>query len=104
MHFMGILFRKNKRKSRGGILEMLDIATPIVISQACYTLMIFTDRLFLSRLGPEMMNASMAGGLTSFMMITFFLGITSYTTALVAQYYGAGRKGNCALPSIRLLL
>jgi len=59
--------------------------------------MIFTDRLFLSRLGPEMMNACMVGGLTAFMMITFFLGLTSYTTALVAQYYGAGRKGNCAV-------
>ena len=84
-------------RARGGVREMVEIALPIVVSQACYTLMIFTDRLFLSRLGPEMMNASMVGGLTAFMMITFFLGLTSYTTALVAQYYGAGRKGSCAV-------
>ena len=82
---------------KGSMREMIDIAMPIVVSQACYTVMIFTDRLFLSRLGPHMMNATMGGGLTMFMMTTFFLGLTSYTTALVAQYLGSGNKKNCAL-------
>lgn len=75
---------------------MLAIALPMVVSHGCETLMIFTDRLFLSRLGPVPMSASMAGGLTSFMMMTFFIGLTGYTTALVAQYLGAGRKERCA--------
>ena len=76
--------------------ELLAIALPMVISQTCDTIMMFTDRLFLSRLGPEQMNASMAGGLTCFVMMTFFLGLTGYSTALVAQYLGAGRKDRCA--------
>jgi MATE family multidrug resistance protein len=59
--------------------------------------MIFVDRLFLARLNPELMNAAMGGGLTVFMMMSFFLGLTSYTTALVAQYLGAGRKKMCGL-------
>jgi MATE family, multidrug efflux pump len=80
----------------GSMREMINIAMPIVISQACYTIMIFTDRLFLSRLGSHMMNATLGGGLTAFMMITFFLGLTSYSTALVAQYLGSGQKNNCA--------
>ena len=89
---------------QGGIREMVTIALPIVVSQACYTLMIFTDRLFLSRLGPEVMNASMGGGLTAFMMITFFLGLTSYTTALTAQYYGASLKDKSALVVTQALI
>ena len=89
---------------QGGIREMVKIALPIVASQACYTFMIFTDRLFLSRLGPEVMNASMGGGLTSFMMITFFLGLTSYTTALTAQYYGAGLKDKSAMVVTQALI
>ena len=59
----------------GGIRELLAIALPMVVSHACDTVMVFTDRLFLSRLGPVHMNASMAGGLSSFMAMTFFIGL-----------------------------
>jgi MATE family multidrug resistance protein len=81
----------------GGIREMLVVALPMVVSSACDTVMIFTDRLFLARLGSESMSAAMGGGLTSFMMSTFFLGLTGYCTALTAQYLGAGRKDRCAI-------
>ncbi len=37
----------------------------------------------------------MGGGLTSFMLMTFFMGLIGYSTALVAQYFGAGRKERC---------
>ncbi len=81
----------------GNALELLGIALPMVISQACETVMMFTDRLFLSRLGGVHMNAAMAGGLTCFLFMTFFIGITGYSNALVAQYYGAGRREKCPL-------
>lgn len=80
----------------GGIRQMLAIALPMIISSACDTAMMFTDRLFLSRTGSENMSAAMSGGLTTFMTTTFFLGLTGYCTALVAQYLGAGRKDKCA--------
>ncbi|MBZ0167256.1 MAG: MATE family efflux transporter, partial [Candidatus Omnitrophica bacterium] len=82
---------------RGGIKEVLTIALPMVISYACESVMIFTDRLFLSQLGPDLMNASMAGGVTAYMMMTFFLGLCGYCTALVAQYFGAGQKGKSSV-------
>lgn len=81
---------------RGSVREMIAIAFPMVVSQACDTIMIFTDRLFLAKLAPEQMNAAMGGGLTVFMMMSFFIGLNSYSTALVAQYYGAGKKDYCA--------
>ncbi len=82
---------------QGGLREMITLALPMVISQGCETGLIFTDRVFLSRLGPVTMTAAMAGGLTAFMMMTFFIGLTGYVTALAAQYLGAGRKDGCAL-------
>ena len=88
----------------GGLREMLAIALPMVVSHACETAMIFIDRLFLSRLGTVPMSAAMAGGLTSFMMMTFFIGLIGYATALVAQYLGAGRKQNCARVATQALL
>lgn len=81
---------------QGGLREMLAISLPMVVSQACETVLIFTDRLFLSRLGPVQMSAAMGGGLTAFMMTTFFLGLIGYATALAAQYLGAGHKSRCA--------
>lgn len=88
----------------GGIRQMVAIALPMVVSSACETAMTFTDRLFLSRLGPEQMSAAMGGGLTSFMMMTFFLGLTGYTTALVAQYLGSNRRDRCAVTVTQALL
>jgi MATE family multidrug resistance protein len=88
----------------GGIRQMLAIALPMVVSQACDTVMIFTDRLFLSRLGPELMSAAMGGGLTSFMMMSFFIGLTGYSTALAAQYFGAGKKSSCAVVASQAFL
>jgi MATE family multidrug resistance protein len=90
--------------SAGGVRELLAIALPMVVSHACDTVMTFTDRVFLSRLGPDEMNAAMSGGLTSFMMMTFFMGLIGYTTALVAQYLGAGRRDRCAVATTQALL
>jgi multidrug resistance protein, MATE family len=87
---------KEKNKP-GSVGEMITIALPMVVSFGCDTAMTFTDRLFLARLGPEYMSASMAGGLTCFTMMTFFIGLISYSTALVAQYLGAGRKERCSI-------
>ena len=85
------------RPAAGGLREMLAIALPMVVSQACETVLIFTDRLFLSRLGSGTDERRHGRGLTSFMLMTFFIGLTGYATALVAQYLGAGRKGHCEL-------
>lgn len=83
---------------------MLAIAMPMVVSSACTTVMIFTDRLFLSRLGSEQMSAAMGGGLTNFLLTTFILGLTGYSTALVAQYLGAGQKERCPAVITQALL
>jgi len=91
------MFFQNKKTIPGGIREMTSIALPMIISSACDTIMIFTDRLFLARLGSQEMNAAMGGGLTSFMMMSLFLGLVGYSTALVAQYFGAGQKGKSAV-------
>lgn len=71
---------------------MLSIAMPMIASNTCDTVMLFTDRIFLSRLGPEYMSASMIGGLTNFMILSFFFGLIGYSTAVTAQYFGAGDR------------
>ncbi|MDD4295114.1 MAG: MATE family efflux transporter [Candidatus Omnitrophica bacterium] len=88
----------------GGIKEMIFIALPMVVSHACDTVMVFTDRMFLSKLGSLQMNAAMGGGMSSFVMMSFFLGLTGYSTALVAQYLGSGQKERCASVTMQSLI
>jgi MATE family multidrug resistance protein len=77
---------------RGGFRELLEIALPMIVSTACDGIMTFTDRLFLSRLGSEQMNAAMSGGVSLQVLTFFFIGLIGYSTALVAQYLGSGQK------------
>ena len=75
--------------------RILKIALPIVISRASYTVMLFVDRLFLSRVGKHGLAAARSGSLSSLVLSSFFIGLVGYVTALAAQYYGAGRHKMC---------
>jgi multidrug resistance protein, MATE family len=83
---------------------MLAIALPMIVSTACDGVMTFTDRLFLARVGSEQMNAAMGGGVAMQMMMFFFIGLTGYTTALVAQYYGSGQKQMSGIAAFQAIL
>ena len=80
----------------GGVKPTIKIAFPLMVSTTTEALMLFIDRLFLKQVNNESMNACMSGGLTAFAFTSFFIGIISYSTALVAQYFGAGQKTNCS--------
>lgn len=83
---------------------MMAIAFPMLVANACDTVLIFTDRLFMSRLSPVLMNATMAGGLSVYMVMIFFFGLCGYTTALSAQYLGAGEKKKCPVVATQAVL
>lgn len=79
----------------GSVREMIAIALPMVVSSACETVMMFTDRFFLSKLSMEQMSACMGGGISVFFLMAFFVGLLNYGTAMTAQYLGSGQKDNC---------
>ncbi|MBM3316375.1 MAG: MATE family efflux transporter [Candidatus Eisenbacteria bacterium] len=94
-----------KTHASGGMRELLAVALPMVVSNSCETMMMFANRVFLSWVHPEFMSAAMGGGLTAFMFMTFFIGLTGYSTALVAQHLGAGQPRRCpAVVSQALLI
>jgi len=76
--------------------ELFSIAVPMVISQVSDTVMLFFDRLMLSRLGELHLAASMSGGLSQFTLTSFFIGMVGYVNALTAQYFGARKRELCA--------
>jgi len=76
----------------------------MIISTACEGAMTFTDRLFLARVSPEHMNAALGGGITLLTFTLFFTGLTGYSTALVAQYLGAGQLKNTSRATFQAIL
>ncbi|MBM69992.1 MAG: MATE family efflux transporter [Haliea sp.] len=67
----------------------------MVVSQSAFALMVFTDRLFLSRIDALHIASALGGGVTFFVSVSLFIGVMSYATALVAQYYGSGQLQKC---------
>ena len=78
---------------KGGIKEMLAIAFPMIVSYACDVVMHITDRFFLSRVALEAMNAVLGGSLSVLVLSFFFVGLLSFSTTLVAQYFGSKQNG-----------
>lgn len=82
-----------------GFRELLALTIPIVISLSTDNVMIFADRLFLSRYRPGegelYLSASLTGGVMAFTLVAFFQLTAGYVNALVAQYYGAKQDKNC---------
>lgn len=76
--------------------ELFRLALPMVVSQSAFALMVFTDRFFMSRIDALHIAAALGGGVTFFVTLSFFMGVMSYATALVGQYYGAGQYDKCS--------
>ena len=93
------LLQRSPKGEPGGLLELLKLALPAGISQASFSLMMFTDRLLLTPLGKETPAASMLAGFTSFLLAVFFFGLLNYITPLVAQLVGSGQpsKVSCVV-------
>ncbi len=96
--------KKRHFEGPGGIFELLPIAIPMFISSMFDMLMMFIDRLFLSRVGVVHQAAAMSGGISSWMITSFFVGVIGYSSTLIAQYLGANQKHNCVRMVYQALL
>jgi len=94
--FFNKLYKPGKFKKNGDIKDVFSVALPMLLSMSFDTFMTFIDRLFLSKLGPAEMNASLGAGAVQLALVTFFTGVISYTTAMVAQRFGAKKTGECS--------
>ncbi|MDR1657746.1 MAG: MATE family efflux transporter [Deltaproteobacteria bacterium] len=79
-----------------GYREVLAMCLPLIASTTVSSLMLFTDRLFLSHYSVNAIAASLPAGIAWVTITSFFLGIASYTSVFVAQYVGAKRTDRAA--------
>jgi len=86
-----------KRLTPGSCREILSLAYPLILSTASLTVMHFVDRMFLSWYSQTAIAAATPAGITSFTIVCFFMGVSQYTTTIVAQYHGADDKAKCSV-------
>lgn len=73
--------------------QMLMIAAPSIVTMTSYTVMQFTDRLMVKEIGPgsEFVAAQGTAGITTWMFMTFCVGVTGVVSSFVSQNFGAGK-------------
>ena len=91
MKFLGssLSYLQNRWNQPNGYRQVFDISLPLIASMGTITLMQFTDRVFLANYSVEAITAALPAGIMSFTLISFFMGVASYTNSFVAQYTGA---------------
>ena len=77
-----------------GMRELLGLAVPLIISTLSMAVMQFCDRVFLTWHSTTAVAAVIQAGAIGWVLYSFPLGLTMYTTAFVAQYAGAGQGAN----------
>ena len=78
------------RHPEGSLRELLTVALPLMISTGSHSVMIFCDRLFLTRVGKAELGAALSGGIVQWSLLAIPLGTLGYASTFVSQYVGAG--------------
>ena len=79
----------NRWHSPNGYKNVLVLAIPLIVTTSSSGLQSFIDRIFLSWLDSNALAATVPAFLVCFTLSAVFLGIASYVSVFVAQYYGA---------------
>ncbi len=83
---------KNRWSDESGYREVLTIAIPLILSTGAWSVLLFFDRMFLSWYSEDSIAAAMPAGMTSFAMLSLFIGTAAYVNTFVAQYFGADEE------------
>jgi MATE family multidrug resistance protein len=71
---------------------LLVLALPLILGAAAQSLIHFTDRLFIARLGLTATAAAFAAGMTAFTCQCLFIAAAGFTVTLASQHRGAGER------------
>jgi len=80
-----------------GHKEVLKVALPLIVTTAFWSLQWFIDRVFLMHYSTDAIAAALPAGMLQWTLVCFPMGIASYVTTFVAQYYGAQRPQRIGL-------
>ena len=79
-----------------GAREILVLAGPIVIGSMSYTVMEFTDKFMVAKLGTEPLAAIGNAAMWSYTFTALLMGVASCVSTFVSQALGKDEKDKCA--------
>ncbi|MBM7562336.1 MATE family efflux transporter [Fusibacter tunisiensis] len=102
-------FQKKRELILNGNMKkvILTLALPVMLNNFIHTLYNLTDTFFISKIGGNEVAGVQFVWPVVFLMLSFGIGMTTATSALISQYIGAGdhkKAGNMAGQAIILLL
>jgi len=80
----------------GSMRETLRIALPLVLAMGANAINQFIDRIFLARFSDAAIQASLPGGVLSWLFICLLVTAAGYSGTFVAQFHGAGLRREAA--------
>lgn len=86
-----------KADEPGSAAQLLRIAVPLIITTSSQSIMQFVGRMFLSWYSADALAACVPGGIMSFTIISFFMGMCGYTSVFVANYHGQRRRASLSV-------
>ena len=76
-------------------------AAPLILSMASYTIMQFSDRVFLSRYSSVTIQAALPAGILAHTLICFFQALAGYAGTFTAHYHGAKDPAQCVRATVQ---
>lgn len=84
------------RQAKGNIFTSFRLILPLVLAMAANAINQFADRVFLSRYSDVAIQASLPGGILSWLFICLVVAVVGYSGTFAAQFWGAGSKHDAA--------
>ena len=78
-----------KRPEKSEFRQMVDLATPIVLTQLAWVAMLTTDTAMIGRLGADALAGASLSLMVFFLTWVFCFGVVMATASLASQAYGA---------------
>ena len=81
---------------KGNLRDVLRTTFPLMLAMGAHAINQFTDRVFLARHSDSAIQASLPGGILSWLFICLLVATAGYSGTFVAQFHGAGSKRDAA--------
>lgn len=81
---------------KGNLRESLGTVLPLILAMGANAINQFVDRVFLARHSDSAIQASLPGGILSWLFICLLVATAGYSGTFVAQFHGAGSRRDAA--------
>lgn len=89
--------RKKKTCEPASLTELWLLSYPLVVTMAAQVVMQFVDRMFLAWHSHEALAACVPAGVLAMTFGSLFMGLASYTSVFVSQYYAKKKYASVTL-------